>query len=184
MNLLDIIILGVAAFMLIRGCFRGLVREVASIVGLVLAFYLANSYHNQITPLVARYVVYEYAQAISYLLVFLGVMLGAFLVSTIVRRFLRLIMLGWLDTLGGGILGGAKGLLFGCVLILALTTFLPQNSPIVASSKLAPHLTHLNKQISALLPQEMKEQFKEKSKSLAEFWKGEWAENLKDTDRQ
>ena len=48
MNILDIIFSIILCFLGIRGIFRGLVKEAASVFGLVLGFFLANSYYGQL----------------------------------------------------------------------------------------------------------------------------------------
>lgn len=178
MNALDIAFLIIIAFLFIRGCFRGMVREVASIAGLVLGFFLANNYHTKITPFYEPIVRPEYAYILSYLTIFLGTMLAVLVISSILRKILKLIMLGWLDHLGGGILGLLKGALLVSIIFLILTAFLPKKSELLASSRTAPYVIHFNDQISALLPKDLKDKFQAKSAELKEFWKSDWAKKI------
>ncbi len=71
MNGLDIALVVVLFFFFVRGIFRGFVKEVAGIVGLVLGFLLASSYHatgaRYLEPVLHNA---SYRQAISFLIIF------------------------------------------------------------------------------------------------------------------
>ena len=56
MNLFDIGVLVIVGFCLIRGGFRGLIREVSGIIGIVAAFYGANTYYLMLVPFAARWI--------------------------------------------------------------------------------------------------------------------------------
>ena len=53
MNPFDMLIIVVLAFSVIRGIFRGLVKELSSIVGVMAGFYAAYSYYPSIAGLLA-----------------------------------------------------------------------------------------------------------------------------------
>jgi membrane protein required for colicin V production len=126
----------------------------------------------------------EYAKALSYLVLFFGVLLGVFFISLLLRGILKLIMLGWLDILGGGVLGALKGTLIACILVLALTAFLPAKAPILTQSKFVPYITRLNNELAGMLPDDMKMQFEEKSRSLDEYWRNTWKHPRKNAENQ
>ena len=54
MNILDIIFCVILGLLAVRGIFRGLIRETASILSLILAFVLANSYYAELAPLLTK----------------------------------------------------------------------------------------------------------------------------------
>ena len=49
MNLLDIAILIIVALMTVRGFFRGIVQEAATLVGLIVSFFLAALYYKNLS---------------------------------------------------------------------------------------------------------------------------------------
>jgi membrane protein required for colicin V production len=181
MNTLDIIFIIILGILCMRGIFRGMVREIASILGLVLAFVLANAFHAQLLPSVQKFIETPgYARAVAYLAIFFGVMLGVFIISTLLRQFLKLIMLGWLDRIGGGGLGFAKGLLLCSVILIVLTTFLSSKASILTESRVAPYIGMVNEAVAGFLPENMQEEFESKSSSLKELWHADWMDKLKD----
>ncbi|MGA6927040.1 MAG: CvpA family protein, partial [Desulfosarcina sp.] len=52
MNPFDIVVVTILAYGLIRGIFRGLVREISSIVGVLGGFYAAYTYYPQVARLI------------------------------------------------------------------------------------------------------------------------------------
>lgn len=181
MNTLDIIFLIILGTLFIRGIFRGLMREIASILGLVLSFFLANTYHDQMLPYVQRFIETKgYAQTVSYLAIFFGTMICVFIVATLLKQFLKMIMLGWLDRVGGGGLGFFKGLLLCSIILLVLTTFLSPKAPLLKTSIVAPYINTVNQAIAQFLPEDMQDQFQSKSSSLKQLWHADWMEKLKE----
>jgi membrane protein required for colicin V production len=185
MNTLDIIFIIILGVLCMRGIFRGMVREIASILGLVLAFVLANAFHEQLLPYVQKFIETPgYAKAVAYLAIFFGTMFAVFILSTLLKQFLKLIMLGWLDRLGGGGLGLAKGLLLCSVILIVLTTFLSPKASILSQSKVAPYIGMVNEAVAGFLPADMQEEFESKSSSLKELWHADWMDKLKEKQEQ
>ena len=50
-----------------------------------------------------------------------------FLLAGFIRKVLRMVMLGWLDSPGGGALGAFKGALLCSITVMALTAFYRPN---------------------------------------------------------
>ncbi|WP_462324509.1 CvpA family protein [Desulfoplanes sp.] len=185
MNILDIIFVIILGTLLLRGIFRGMVREIASILGLVLGFFLANTYHDQLLPMVQKFIETPgYARAVAYLAIFFGTMIAVFVVSTMLKQFLKMIMLGWLDRLGGGGLGFAKGLLLCSVILIVLTTFLSSKASLLTESKVAPYIGMVNESVAGFLPDDMRSEFRSKSSSLKGLWHADWMEKLKEKQEQ
>lgn len=182
MQTLDIILCVILGFLGIRGIFRGLVKEIASILGLILGFVLANSYHAEFSPLLEEFLGGPgLAHLASYLGIFLGTVAAVFLLATLIRKILKLIRLGWLDSIGGGALGVFKGLLLCSIVVLALTSFLPAKSEILTNSQIIPHINTFNTFLSTALPKEMRDQFLERSQELKKSWEEKIKNQLKET---
>ena len=180
MNTLDIVFLAILGVMTIRGFFRGLIREIASILGLGLGFFLANEFYVQGREVVVRLLGNtEYASAVSYLAIFFGVILAVFIVATILRKLLKLVLLGWADSLGGGLLGSLKGGLVCSIILVVLTSFLRPATPLLAQSRVAPYIKEFSIAVVSFFPEEIRKEFTRKSKSLDTLWKQDWIKNFK-----
>lgn len=112
MTWLDYAVLGVVVLSIAWGAWRGLVREVMSLAGWVIAFLAANLLAGPLAEaLPASLEQPELRVLIAFVLVFLGTLvvttLGAFLLGRIVNA----VGLGGLDRLLGALFGLLRGLL-------------------------------------------------------------------------
>jgi len=99
----------------------------------------------------------------------------------LIRKILKLIRLGWLDSIGGGALGILKGLLLCSIVIMALTAFLPAKSEVLTRSQVVPHINTFNTLLSNALPKEMRDQFLERSQELQKTWEEKIMKQVKET---
>ncbi len=181
MNTLDIIFCVILAFLGLRGIFRGLIKEIASILGLILGFVLANMFHAELAPLLVRPLGGEgLANLAAYLGIFLGTVAVVFLLASLIRKILKLIMLGWLDGILGGLLGLFKGALLCSIIVLALTAFLPSKAEILTTSQVVPYVNVFNTMLSDALPKDMRDQFLDRSRELQREWERKLKEKLKE----
>jgi membrane protein required for colicin V production len=138
MNILDIIIAGLIAFFLIKGIFRGFFREIASLAGVVFGILISNHYHPQMAGYLKAYIPLEKSlPLISFIILFIAVMISFHLFGLLLHRLFKRLLIGWLDrTLGIGF-ALVKGVIISYLLIVLLTFFVPSTSPLIASSTCA-----------------------------------------------
>ena len=110
-----------------RGYQRGLVDEVGRLVGLVLAAILANKY----APVLANHIGLENElarNALAFLAIFILTLIVMGLATRALRVLVELVLLDWLDRLGGTLFGLVKSLVVLGVLIYVMESFeLPRN---------------------------------------------------------
>ena len=124
MNPIGIGILAFAAYFGYRGFQRGLVDEVGRLVGLVAAVILGY----RLSHLLLEYIPLgnELAQsAAAFAAIFFATLLVAAAITRVLRTLLELVLLGWLDRLGGTVFGLLKSLVVLGVLIYILESFEP-----------------------------------------------------------
>ena len=114
----DWILLAVLGLSLLLGVWRGIVQEVLSLAGWVVAFYVSQLY----APLAAAWLPMEGSShmlryAAGFVVVFIAVLVATVLVSWVVKKLVSAVGLGPLDRL----LGSVFGLLRGVVILLAAT---------------------------------------------------------------
>ncbi|MBI9086660.1 MAG: CvpA family protein [Desulfobacterales bacterium] len=171
MNALDIVIAVILGFCLIRGIFRGLIKELSSIVGVLGGFYGAFTYYAQVAQLLSRWVSSSaYRNILSFFLIFCGVLLVVGIIGIVIKYLLRVVSLGWADRISGAVFGLLKAVLIASVLLVSLTAFLPRRAPIVADSVLAPHITMISEQMARVVSPEMKRSFDVKVAELKKLW--------------
>lgn len=118
MAVLDLAFLGVLAFSLLIGAWRGLVYEVLSVLGWALAFYLAQWFAPDVATLLPLQSVSEPVRyAAAFVLIFIVAVFTAGLLSVLIKKLIEAIGLRPVDRT----LGAAFGLLRGVILLLAVT---------------------------------------------------------------
>ena len=172
MNPFDILILVILGFSLIRGLFRGLVKEISSIIGVFGGFYAGYTYYQAFSKLLDGIISNtSYLNILSFLIIFCGVLIVVSVLGVIIKYLLNIAFLGWVDRIGGVVFGLAKGVLIVSVLFISLTAFLPKGSAFIKNSVLAPHVSWVSEKMAKVVSQEMKQDFMSKLEELKKEWK-------------
>jgi membrane protein required for colicin V production len=122
MSALDIALTVILAYFLIRGIFRGLVKEVVGILGLFVAFWAASVYWSagadQLKPVIDSE---TYRAVLSFVVIYLIVYFLVGLMSVFVDKIVKITV----TPVSSGLAGAGLGLLKGatlCVIVLAAST--------------------------------------------------------------
>jgi len=171
MNSFDIIVMVIVVLCLVRGAFRGFVKEIASIVGVVAGFYGASVYYTMAGDLLAPWIdVATYRELLGFFITFMLIVVGVGLVANLLRYVLKIALLGWVDRFFGMIFGSAKGLLVCMVIFIIATTFMPGQGKWNDTSRLAPYLSEISQWASVFVDNDIKIQFQKKIKRIKALW--------------
>ncbi|MDP8568633.1 CvpA family protein [Methylophilus aquaticus] len=119
MTIFDYIVLGIIGFTILLGLMRGAVREILSMLGWMLAFYLANKFNADVIRYLPDEVPTESIKVMAaFVLIFLAVLLLSSLLALLLTGLLKAVGLGGLNRLLGAFTGALRGLLFVCVLVM------------------------------------------------------------------
>ncbi len=129
LHFFDLIVLIVVGYFVFTGLRHGLVEELFKLVGIIAAIVLAIKFMTPGAQLLASIFNANADKLgfISFIVIFILVLLAFRFAAKVVKSILKLAMLGWLDKLGGGAFGAAKGALLLSALIWLLL-FLPIDS--------------------------------------------------------
>lgn len=172
MNPFDILIIVILGYSLVRGLFRGLVKEVSSIIGVLGGFYAAYTYYVVLAGLLSG-LIHDtaYLNILSFLIIFCGVLIIVGVLGVIIKYLLNIAFLGWVDRFGGVVFGVLKGILIVSILFITLTAFLPKGTAFIKNSELAPHVSWISEKMANVISKEMKQDFKAKLGELKKAWK-------------
>lgn len=171
MNFLDVAIVIILSYCLIRGIFRGFVKELSSIIGVLGGFYAAYTYYPLIARLFSRWISnISYLNILSFLIIFCTVFIIISLLGVLIKYILRIAFLGWFDRICGAGFGIIKGVLIAAVILISLTAFLPPGAPVVKDSLLSPHVTLLSEKMAKVVSYNMRDEFAAKIKELKKVW--------------
>ena len=129
MNWLDIVIIIIAVIGAYMGWKQGLIRMAFTIVGLIIGIVLAGQWADpfaeKLSPSGA-----QWAYFLAFAIILIVILLAANIIGGILHRFLKIIMMGWLDSLGGIVLGFLLGALAIAAILASLgawAQYLPQS---------------------------------------------------------
>ena len=160
MNGFDLFVLVVVAFCLVRGFSRGLVKEASGIIGVVAAFYGANTYYGLLMPYVQNWIDTPAIQKlVCFFVLFCAVLLVVGLAADLIRKLLQLVFLGWVDRFFGLLFGTAKGVLIVTVVFILITAFVPSGARYLANARTTPYLTQCSHALSVFASQNMRGDF-------------------------
>jgi membrane protein required for colicin V production len=172
MNLLDLAILIIVVLIAVRGFFRGIIQEAATLFGIIASFFLACYYYNELARFLLRYtqnylvVLYFF----SFLLLF-GLSLILFRAfGILVKKMVRFSLFGWADRVLGGFFGLIKGGVAVFFLVTLLTLLLPKQTALINESRLFPRVIALTDQLTMLIPGKITEDFNRKKQELRDYW--------------
>jgi membrane protein required for colicin V production len=137
----DLLIVGVVAWLTFRAFANGLIRELVTFVALIGGIVVAGAFYRDLSADTAFLIEDERTRNFaSFVALFAGVVVLGQLLAILLRQTASLLMLGPLDRLGGAAFGLLKALVLVQVVLLAVAVFPPSTglASAVDDSTLAP----------------------------------------------
>jgi len=172
MNLLDLAILIIVVLIAVRGFFRGIIQEAATLIGIIASFFLAFYYYNELARFLLRFT-QNYLIALYFFSFLLLLGLSFFLfraLGLLIKKMVHFSLFGWADRVLGGFFGLIKGGVVVFFLITLLTLLLPKQHSLINQSRLFPWVISLTDQITLLIPGKITEDFNRKKRELRDYW--------------
>ena len=119
---LDLVILLFTAFLVVKGIWKGFVKEIAGIAAVLLAVIVSFVYHDSATALLSNHFEFNYLPTIAYIIVFIIVYSAVMLLGNLVDKILKTVFLGGINRILGGVFGAVKSVLWLTILTYAYTT--------------------------------------------------------------
>lgn len=161
MTWLDYAVLGVFAASMVLGAWRGLVREVLSVLGWVIAFLAANLLAGPLGEEMPRAIpTPELRVAAAFAAVFLGALIATSLVGLLLSKIVKAVGLEGADRLLGVLFGAVRALLIvvAAALLAGLTS--APRQPFWRDSASGALLAQSARALKPLLPQTFAERLR------------------------
>jgi membrane protein required for colicin V production len=141
MSTLDGIVIIVLIVFFLRGVWVGFIRQIASILSLVLGFIVAGRHYGDYAHLVSPYINNQQVGFfVTYLVIFLLVFAGVILGGILLKKVMSISLLGWFDKTLGALLGVGTGACVCCLVFMAVGIFISGSSPFFTRSIFYPYL--------------------------------------------
>ena len=126
MNVLDWVLIAAFAITAIWGYKTGLVMAAINAISIYIALFLSGLFAGRVLSMIWDGVESEaLSTAIGYVIIFAAVFIAGRIAGSIIKKALKVTFMGWIDSLGGIVIGlGAGGLISGGVMtVLARYSF-------------------------------------------------------------
>ena len=158
-NWLDVIFLVILLVTFILGIIKGLIRQIIGILAVIVGLILAVYNYSYLATFYTRFIS---NRTFSHLLGFFTIFIAVLCIGWLVAFLLSKMMKGsvkFLNHITGGALGLLKGILICGVVALALLVF-PVKKEALKGSQMAPYCLKVAEALYYLIPQSLKEEFK------------------------
>jgi membrane protein required for colicin V production len=125
MNLIDFLILIPIAYFCYRGFVNGIIKEVLSIVGIILGVFLTFQYMDPVGTAIAPFFDQKssFIPFVSAVIIFVGTLAVVNLVAYLSKKFLETIQLNFVNRLAGSVFGFLKSGIVVSAILLILAGF-------------------------------------------------------------
>jgi len=154
LNLFDYLLLAITGFSMVLSLWRGFVREIISLIGLVAAFIVAGRASGMATELVQGWIPNSTAASLAgFGLVFVCVMLVVALIGALIRKLVDMADLTASDRTLGMVFGLARGLLLIGLFFLVYTTYAKPDAAYMKNSVLTPYAVQMGTLLGKAIPE-------------------------------
>jgi membrane protein required for colicin V production len=150
MNWVDIIIIVYLALSVLTGFMEGLIRTVLSIIGLIVGIILAAHFYTQLGNIFTFISNKNVANIVAFVIILVAVMIIAAIIGLILRSIVKNIMLGWVDKLGGAVIGLILGVLSISAILAVIVKY--DNTGLITNSKFSGFFLNKFPVVLKLLP--------------------------------
>jgi len=154
LNFIDYILIAIVGLSMVLSLWRGFVREMISLIGLVAAFLIASRASGATGDFLGTWVTNEtVADIAGFALVFIIIMILVALIGAIIRKLVDMADLTATDRTLGVFFGAARGLLLISLCFLVYTSYTKPDAKWVKGSMLAPYAINLGNMLGKAIPE-------------------------------
>lgn len=150
-DIFDLIIISTLAFFTLRGLSNGLIGEIAGICSLVFGFWAASAWNGTLAPYLTFIHDPNWRSIAACVIILVSVMLAIGLLARVMQKIASWSFVGWLNRLGGAILGFVKGVILWALLIIILNAMMP-GAQFIREARAFPYFKSIIVQINHWLP--------------------------------
>jgi membrane protein required for colicin V production len=158
LNILDIVFLLVVFLSILFGVIKGFIREIFSLIFLVLAVILSFLFYYEAGTFLMKYIdSRQVASFAGFISIFTVVLIIGAVVTYFVKKILTVGPLKSVDRILGGVFGLLRGILISGVIVFALVAF-PTDDNLLVKSRLSPYIADTIDVFLKLLPEDVRKE--------------------------
>jgi membrane protein required for colicin V production len=153
MNWLDIVVIVVTVTLTFHGLRIGIIKTALSLAGLIVGIVLAGRFYIPLSEQLSSIPQAGVAEVVAFTIILIGIMIIAAVLAKLLKWATSVVMLGWVNHLGGAAFGLVLGILLCGALLATWIKFLGI-AEIISESTLAIVLLDRFPAVLKLLPVE------------------------------
>lgn len=160
LTILDIVFLSIVGISVVLGIIKGFIRELFSLVFLIIGGVLAFLFYKDVGKSLMKYVKNEnLTNFMGFIIIFAGVLIVGAFITYAVRKIFTFGPLQAVDRILGGVFGLVRGILVSAVIVLMFLAF-PFHDDMLVESKIAPYLVDTIRVVVKWFPKSVTEKMK------------------------
>lgn len=153
MNWLDIVIIVIILLFGMMGLWKGAIKAVFGIAGLVGGIALAGRYYQTLASVLSPSGAI-WSGIAAYVIILVVTLIVASIMGWLIARLVHITMLGWVDRVVGFVFGAGVGGMLCAAVLAIMSKYLPGTEQTISHSAMAKLLMEQIPLLSALLPGE------------------------------
>lgn len=142
------------------GIIKGFIRELFSLIFLIIGIVLAYLFYNDAGTFLMKYVNNRnIANFVGFTVIFTSVLIVGAIFTYLIRKILTVGPLKAIDRIMGGVFGLLRGILISIVIVSVLLAF-PTNHDLLDKSKISPYIINSVQVVLKWLPDNVREKLK------------------------
>ena len=168
MNTFDIAVVVVVGALTLLGLLKGMVKQLVALAGVVAGYMVAMRFYEPASRFFTSFHPGT-AKVISFIAIFVASIICAHIIGGVVGKLFGISGLGFLNRIGGGLVGFLKGCLIVSLVVMVLIAFLPANSSLFKGSSTIKYILPVVEVMKHISPEKVKAGYNdkvEKAKSI------------------
>jgi membrane protein required for colicin V production len=154
LNFFDYILIALVGMSMVLSLWRGFVREIISLIGLVAAFLVASRTSGSAGEALGEWITNDtLADIAGFGLIFVVIMITVGIIGAIIRKLVDMADLTATDRTLGMLFGMARGLLLIALSFLIYTSYAKIDQPWMKESMLTPHAVQMGDLLGKAIPE-------------------------------
>ena len=159
-NWVDWILATIVLVSVLTAMWKGFVAELLALASVITGLVVAAFNYERLAPLLQGFTRSRgVALGVSFLLLFVAVLLIGALISALAGKLIKKVQLQWFDRFLGGVFGLARGILVNCIVLLVMMAFAIQQGA-VGKSALAPYFIAGSRVVALAMPGNLRSEFR------------------------
>jgi membrane protein required for colicin V production len=168
-NTFDIVVVAVVGGLTFLGLWKGMVKQLVALAGVVAGYMIAMRFYGPASRFLTSFHPGT-AKVICFVAIFVACILCAHILGWAAGKLFGISGLGFLNRIGGGLVGFVKGCVIVSLVVIVFIAFLPENSSLFKGSSTIRYILPVVEIMKNTTPGDVKARYTEKVKKLKSVW--------------